>query len=64
MAPIGATEFADKVANFHPYCPVLGMNNGPSAVPECTGVLEMPAATASILLSADTPCTFSAVGER
>lgn len=41
MAPIGASESTDKVTNFHPYCPVLGMNNGPSAVLECTGVLEL-----------------------
>lgn len=45
MAPFGATEFSDKVANFHPYCPVMRRKNGPSAVLECAGVLETPAAT-------------------
>lgn len=49
MTPFGATEFTDKVANFHPYCPVMRMKNGPSAVLECAGVLEMPAATAPLL---------------
>lgn len=49
MILFGATEFADKVANFHPYCPVMRMKNGPSAVLECTGVLETPAATAPLL---------------
>lgn len=38
--PFGATEFTDKVANFHPYCPVIPMKNGPSGVPECAGVLD------------------------
>lgn len=49
MTPFGATEFTDKVTNFHPYCPVMRMKNGPSAVLECAGVLETPAATAPLL---------------
>lgn len=60
VTPFSATEFTD---NFHPYCPVIWMNNGPSAVLECNGVLETPAATVPALLWADASCTFSVVGE-
>lgn len=38
------SKFTNMLGNFHPYCPVSSMNNGPSELLECRCAFERPAA--------------------